>query len=377
MPKLKPLARQVIVITGASSGIGRATALAAAERGASVVLAARGEDALKDVASTIARKGGKVHVLPTDVGDAAAMERLAQEAVRKFGTIDSWVNNAGVSIAGKLEDIPVDDARRLFDTNFWGVVHGSLAALPILKKNGGALINIGSVTSDVSSPYMGIYAASKHAIKGFTDALRIELEMEEAPVSVTLIKPAPVATPVLEHQRNYLDRQATMPSPFYQPEDVADAILHAATHPSRDIFVGGAAHLGSAAGRAFPHLSDRVFAALAPKLFRTDHAPAEKQDNLHAPSQHAAVHGDPRGHTPRRSLYTRARLSPGVTSLIGLGAVAAGMLIRGAMRAADAAPQAPSSRRSPTADSTAPEPAGMEAAQEDAAHLREEEGGYQ
>ena len=382
MSKLKPLARQVIVITGASSGIGRATALAAAERGACLVLSARGEDALKDVAASIEAEagGGKVHVVPADVSDPTAMMRLAQEAVDRFGTIDSWVNNAGVSIAGRIEDIPVEDARRLFDTNFWGVVNGSLAALPILRKEGGALINMGSMTSDVAAPYMGIYGASKQAIKGFTDSLRIELEIDEAPVSVTLIKPAPIATPVLEHQRNYLDRKATMPPPFYQPEDVADAILHAAVHPSRDIYVGAAARFGSVAGQAFPQLSDRVSAALGPKLFRTGSAPDRKQDNLQSPSPRASVHGDTRGRSARRSIYTRARLSPGVTSLIGLGVVAAGMIIKAAARAAESAPRPSSLRRSNEADeagATTEALGEIATAQEEAAHLREDEGGYQ
>lgn len=328
MRKLKRLDEQVIVITGASSGIGRATALAAAAKGARVVLAARGVSALEDVAQHIHAAGGTAYVVPTDVSDQEAVRHLATEALGRFGTIDSWVNNAGVSISGRLEDIPVADARRLFDVNFWGMVHGSMAALPILKQKGGALINMGSITSDVAGPFMGIYSASKQAIKGFTDALRIELEAENAPVSVTLIKPGPIATPILEHQRNYLDRKATMPPPFYLPEDVATAILHAAQHPSRDLFVGGVTQLGTLAAQAMPHVSDTLFSILGPRTFRTDERAGIEADNLYTPSQPVAVRGDTRGHVPRHSLSMQARVSPGVTSLLAAGAVTAGILLK-------------------------------------------------
>ncbi|AUW56976.1 short-chain dehydrogenase [Sphingobium sp. SCG-1] len=382
MRKLRPLNKQVIVITGASSGIGRATALAAATKGARVVLAARGADALDELARKIQVNGGIAHAVIADVSDHEAVANLAAEALSQFGTIDTWVNNAGVSISGRLEDIPVEDARRLFDVNFWGMVHGSMVALPILKAKGGALINMGSITSDVAGPFMGMYSASKQAIKGFTDALRIELEMEDAPVSVTLIKPGPVATPILEHQRNYLDRKATMPPPFYMPEDVAAAILHAAQHPSRDLFVGGATQLGTMAAHAMPHVSDKVFAAVGPKTFRTRKAAGVEADNLYAPSRHNAVHGDTRGHVPRRSFYTRARTSPGITSLLAVGAVTAGLLLKAALspiktgRAGPASPPPDSNATdaNATTDSVLEK---MEDAQETAAKLREQEGGYQ
>lgn len=383
MRRLKPLDKQVIVITGASSGIGRATALAAAANGARVVLAARGADTLDELAHNIRAQGGHAHAVVTDVSDREAVAHLAAEALAQFGAIDTWVNNAGVSISGRLEDIPVEDARRLFDVNFWGMVHGSMAALPILKARGGALINMGSITSDVAGPFMGMYSASKQAIKGFTDALRIELEMEGAPVSVTLIKPGPIATPILEHQRNYLDRKATMPPPFYMPEDVAAAILHAARHPSRDLFVGGATQLGTMAAHAMPHVSDKVFAAVGPKTFKTRKAAGVETDNLYTPSRHNAVHGDTRGHVARRSFYTRARTSPGVTSLLAVGAVTAGLLLKAALspvksgRTGPASPTPEGNSRDATAAPAASVDAKMEDAQETAAKLRAEEGGYQ
>lgn len=323
--ELKPIAEQVIVVTGASSGIGRATAQLAASRGAMVVLAARNAAALETLAEAIVQAGGRAVAIPCDVSDPASIDRLAEQTVARCGRIDTWVNNAGVAIASRLEKLPLQDARRLFDVNFWGVVNGSLAALPHLGRQGGALINLGSFTSDVAGPYMGMYSASKQAIKGYTDALRIELMMDARPVSVTLIKPAPIATPVLQHQRNLLDHQATMPPPFYQPEDVARTILYAAEHPVRDLYVGGAARLGSLFGQMLPSVADAVAALTARQIFKTDKPPTERPDNLYEPGTPATVHGDTHGRFARRSLYTalrtRPRLSAGVALAAGLLAV--------------------------------------------------------
>ena len=187
--RLKPIKEQVIVITGASSGIGLATALEAGRRGAQVVLASRDEMDIQKAANQITAEGGKALAVVADVADQGAMESLAEQAVVEFSRIDTWVNNAGVSIYGKLEEVPLDDAQRLFETNYWGVVNGSLAALPHLKLNGGALINVGSELSETAMPLQGHYAASKHAVKGFTDTLRMELHHDGVPVSVTLIQP--------------------------------------------------------------------------------------------------------------------------------------------------------------------------------------------
>lgn len=326
--KLRPIRDQVVVVTGASSGIGRATALMAASRGATVVLAARGQDALDTLAAEIAAGGGHAVVIACDVSDPASIARLATEAVARCGRIDTWVNNAGVAIAARLVDLPLADARRLFDVNFWGVVNGSLAALPHLERQGGALINLGSFTSDVAAPYMGMYSASKAAIKGYTDALRIELMMDKRPISLTLIKPAPIATPVLQHQRNLLDRQATMPPPFYRPEDVARTILYAAEHPVRDLFVGGAARFGSVFGQMLPGLADAGAALFARQIFKTRKAPADRPDNLYTPGTPATTTGDTHGHIARPSLYTAMRTRPGTSVAIAGAVLALGFIGR-------------------------------------------------
>src|SRR5207237_3691332 len=139
--------------------------------------------------------------------------------------------NAGVSVYGKLMDVPLADLRQLFETNFWGVVYGSRVACEYLRMRGGALINIGSTLSDRAIALQGIYSASKHAVKGFTDALRMELEEQGAPVSVTLIQPTSINTPFPRHAKNYMEAEATLPPPVYAPDVVADAILHCAENP--------------------------------------------------------------------------------------------------------------------------------------------------
>lgn len=327
--RLKPVAEQVIVITGASSGIGLATAQAAARRGAKVVLAARSDEALETAVQEITARGGEALSVHCDVGDRAQVEAIARAAVERFGRIDTWVNNAGVGIWARIEELPEADMRRLFDTNFWGVVNGSLAAIPHLEAQGGALINVGSMTSDRAFPLQGVYSASKHAVKGFTDALRMELEERGALVSVTLIKPASIGTPMPQHVKNYTGQEAKFPPPVYAPEEVAAAILHAAERPVRDLFVGSSAHTSSALGQVAPRLLDRISERLLIKAQKAPRPPTPT-DNLHHGQAEAKVRGDHAGSMIRPSLYTRARLHPSMTSavvggvaLAALGAAAA------------------------------------------------------
>jgi short-subunit dehydrogenase len=288
---LKPLNQQVIVITGASSGIGLATAQDAARAGARLVLAARSGDVLEAIAATLARHGTEVVAVEADVAERAQVQRIAEAAIERFGRIDTWVNNAGATIYGKLEDVLDADSRRLFDVNFWGMVHGSLTALPHLRRHGGALVNLGSEASEVAIPLQGMYSASKHAVKGFTDALRIEVEqLDGAPVSITLIEPTAVNTPLPDHARNYLDRQPKLPSPQLDPHRVADAILAAATTPTRDTKVGVIASLDTAVGKVAPALADRLSVLQVPRQQR-DEAPRDPQGNLFRASGNGLVYG--------------------------------------------------------------------------------------
>jgi NAD(P)-dependent dehydrogenase (short-subunit alcohol dehydrogenase family) len=249
-----------------------------------------------------------------------AMESLAEQAVAAFDRIDSWVNNAGVSIYGRLEEVPLDDARRLFETNYWGVVHGSLAALPHLKLHGGALINVGSELSETAMPLQGHYAASKHAVKGFTDSIRMELHEAGAPVSVTLIQPAAIDTPYPEHAMNYLGVEPKHLPPVYAPEIVADAILACAQSPHRNLRVGGAAKMFTALEKVAPGVGDKFKERTAFDGSRTDEA-ARDDDTLYEPRPNdGRVRGQYPGHVMKRSFYTMAALNP-VKTLLGAAAI--------------------------------------------------------
>lgn len=289
---LKPLNRQVIVITGATSGIGLATAQEAAKEGARLVLAARGADVLDAVVTRFTDLGQEAVGVVADVSERAQVERIAQAAIERFGRIDTWVNNAGVSIYGKMETVSEADARRLFDVNFWGVVHGSMVALPYLKEHGGALINVGSEVSEAVVPLQGFYSASKHAVKGFTDALRVELLEEQAPVSVTLIQPTAVNTPFPEHARNYMAREPKLPSPKIEARKVAEAICDAAERAVRDVRVGAMSKLNTAAAKVMPGLHD-FMAKKQATTQQYDHTPIDPEGTLFKPGEAGRIRGRP------------------------------------------------------------------------------------
>lgn len=318
---LKPLEEQTIVITGASSGIGRATAREAARRGARLVLASRNKEALEQLVRKLKDQGAAAVSVVADVGSAEDHEKIIQTAMLSFGGFETWVNNAGVSIFGKLEDVAIEDQRQLFETNYWGVVYGSLAALQELRRRGGALINVGSELSDVAIPLQGAYSASKHAVKGFTDALRMELELEEAPVSVTLIKPGSIDSGYVQHAKNYLDVEPRLPRPLYSPKAVAEAILYAAEHPMRDIYVGGSARATSVFGQSLPGMAAKL---LGPKMHRAQRSrrPAEARQDALWHSGEPIEGGDSPG-VCSSSLYTDLSTRWKHVACVGLGAAAA------------------------------------------------------
>ena len=325
-PRLKKLSEQVLVITGATSGIGLTTARRAAQRGARLVLVARNEDALKQLTFELSKRGCEAIHVVADVGIEEDMRRVAKAAIDRFGGFDTWVNNAGISIFGRNEDVSLSDQRRLFQTNFWGVVHGSLAAVEHLKKQGGALINLGSEVSDRALPLQGMYSASKHAVKGFTDSLRVELEEEGAPVSVTLIKPAAMDTMFVEHAKNYLDEEPKLPAPVYAPEVAADAILHAAEHATRDIFAGGAARLTSSGAHYAPGATDSYMKRFLFKQQKSGLPARDRgQHSLYGPGNDLQERQGYGGHVFESSLYTKAALHPRATMalMVGLGFVLA------------------------------------------------------
>ncbi|WP_078063019.1 SDR family oxidoreductase [Solirubrum puertoriconensis] len=326
-PKLKKLKNQVIVITGASSGIGLVTARMAAKKGAKLVLAARSEEALRRLVEEIRQEGGEATYLAIDVSEPTAARTIAEKAQATYGGFDTWINNAGVSIYGKVEEVPLEDMRQLFEVNFWGLVHGSLEAAKHLKQKGGAIINVGSILSDITAILQTIYSASKHAVKGFTDGLRMELEMDGAPISVTLIQPAAIDTPYTVHAKNYMEREAKHAPPAYAPETVAQAILHACVKPERSIVVGGG-------GRAFismeqwtPRLLDKFMETSFVKQEKADYAPRPLHQNaLDKPMGALEERGNYPGHTRETSFYTQAVTSKGPVLKAAL-AVGAGLAL--------------------------------------------------
>jgi short-subunit dehydrogenase len=288
--KLKPLDEQVMVVTGASSGIGLATVRRAAKEGTKLVLVARSENTLDDLVAEITSAGGEAIRVIADVASRADMERVAREAIARFGHIDTWVNDAGVSIYGRLDEVSEKDSRRLFDVNFWGIVNGSMAALPHLRASEGVLINVGSEVSEAVVGLQGMYSASKHAVKGFTDALRIEVEeMDEAPVTITLIQPTATDTPYPQHARNYMEREPALPTPLDDPEDVAKAILGAATKPTRDVKVG-LSKLNVAAAKLTPGIADKMTARKSENQ-QYEEPPRNPEGTLYTPGEEGRVRG--------------------------------------------------------------------------------------
>jgi short-subunit dehydrogenase len=277
--KLKPLAKQVILVTGASSGIGLATAKAAAARGASVFLVARTTQALASAVGQIEAAGGRAAFAVADVGNRAAVDEAARSAIARFGRIDTWVNCAGVAIYAPLTDTPAEQHQRLIQTNYFGVVHGSLTAVKHLSERGGALITVGSIASDFPSPIMGAYSASKHAAKAFIESLRIELGASGSQISVTLIKPSGTNTPIAEHAANHVGGEALIPPPVYDPSLVAEAVLDAAEHRRRDVTVGGMGRLQVLLATHFPALYARLGGAVA-ALLADPKKPKTESDNL-------------------------------------------------------------------------------------------------
>lgn len=324
--KLKRIEDQVIVITGASSGIGLSTAKLAAERGAKVVLAARDADGLASARVEIEGAGGRAVTVVGDVSNLEDVRSIARKASEAFGGFDTWVNNAGLSIYGPIEEVPVEDARRLFDVNYWGVVHGSLTAVSQLKQRGGTLINLGSITSDRAVPLQGHYSASKHAVKAFTDALRMELEKEGAPISVTLIKPGAIDTPFPEHARNYMEAEPKHPPPVYDPSVVAEAIIFCAEHPRRDLIVGGGGKMTAAMDNV-PRVADRYMRATMFDQQKMKKTPShsDREDSLYEPQGGGRERGNYPGMVRKRSFYTTTSMHR-VATMLSAVAVGAGVL---------------------------------------------------
>lgn len=323
--ELKKLKDQVVVITGASSGIGLVTARMAAERGARLVLAARNEEALKTLSGELTQRGHAAVYAAADVGREEDVQQIAELAIRTYGTFDTWVNNAGVSIFGKIMDVEIDDMKHMFDTNFWGTVYGSRLAVKHFAERGqpGALINVGSIFGDRANVIQSTYSASKYALHGFTTALRMELEKDKAPVSVTLIHPGRIDTPYNEHARSYIPQQPAHRGMIYPPESVAEAILFAAEHPKRDMFVGSQAKIGAVLGAVAPRLTDKIMELVMYATQRSSRPSRSREDNaLYEPGYGLHERGTHEGWVRSGSYYVTAQKRPLTTLLACLGVAA-------------------------------------------------------
>lgn len=281
----RPIGDQVVVLTGASYGVGRETALELARRGAAVILAARSEQALQEAAKEVERVGGTAHVQVTDVGEWAQVEALAQAAVDRFGRIDTWVNNAATNVYAMVEQTTIEEIERVIQVNLVGAIYGMKAAVPQMRRQGqGTIINVGSVESRRAVPLQAPYVAAKQGLKGFTDTLRMELQHERAGIAVTLVLPASINTPLFTHARSKLGTKPHPIPPIYEPQVVAEAIAFLAERPRREVIVGGAGKLLTVGERLAPALVDRYMVSKG-RMFEQQKSgePDDGEDNLFAP----------------------------------------------------------------------------------------------
>ena len=252
---------RTVVVTGASAGVGRATASAFAARGDRVALLARGEDGLRAAAVEARRAGGTPLAIPCDVADADAVERAAAQAEEQLGPIDVWVNNAMTSVLAFVHETDPADARRVTEVNYLGYVYGTLAALRRMRpRDRGVIVQVGSAMAYRAIPLQATYCGAKFATRGFTDSLRTELMHEGSGVRVTMVQLPGLNTTQFTWVRTTLDKEPRPVPPVYQPELAADAILHAADHPRRELWVGGNVPAVIVGGQLLPGLADRYLA---------------------------------------------------------------------------------------------------------------------
>ena len=319
------LARATIVVTGASSGIGRATALRLAARGANVVAAARRDEPLASLVEECRQQGGEALGVRTDVADENSVRMLGEAAIARFGRIDGWVNNASVSLIGPFEDLPPDAFRRTIDVNFYGVVNGSRVALEEFRRQGrGTIVNVASLAGRVGSRYYSAYAAAKHAVVGFSQSLRMDLASAPG-IEVCTVMPAAIDTPFFEHSGNYAGRPFKPVRPFYQPELVADIIVGLLERPRAEVFAGDMAAPTTLFRTLAPGLFERVYGAVVERYHFLDAPAPPTPGNVFAPIPgRTEVHG---GWSERQaSLATVSRVASVATA--AALALAVGTLLR-------------------------------------------------
>lgn len=285
MVHLKPIEQQVVVVVGASSGIGREAALQFAQRGAQVIVAARSEVGLLSLTEEIERAGGEATSITADVSDFQQVKAIADKALEIYGRIDTWVQASGTGLVAPFKDITPEEFKRVIDVNLMGQVHGAMVALPHLKREGrGALIHISSMEGRRSLPLQSPYSSAKHGLEGFLESLRVELKHEGVPVSVTSVLPSVIDTPFYNHARTKLGVKPTGIPPYYAPSLVAEAILYVAEHPTRDFIVGDVGRVLDILQRLSPTLVDKLLLLIGFSGQRTNELKSESSpDNLYEP----------------------------------------------------------------------------------------------
>jgi NAD(P)-dependent dehydrogenase (short-subunit alcohol dehydrogenase family) len=287
------IADRTFVVTGASSGVGRAVARELGGRGARVALLARNEQALGDAADEVRRAGGAASVHPLDVADADAVSAAADAVAERWGGIDVWVNDAMLTVFSPVVETRPEEYRRVTEVTYLGTVHGTLAALEHMRRQGaGTIIQIGSALAYRSIPLQSAYCAAKAAVRGFTDSLRCELLHDRSPIRLTMLQLPAVNTPQFDVVRTRLPRHPRPVPPIYQPEVVARAVVYASEHPCREIWIGFSAWKAIVGTRLFPGLLDRYLARTGYDSQQTAEPVAPgRPDNLDAP-----LPGDPGAH---------------------------------------------------------------------------------
>ena len=305
--RLKPIEQQVVAVVGASSGIGREAALRFAQRGAKVVVSARGEPALHSLVDEIRRAGGEAVAVVADVAEFDQVKAVAHRAAEEYGRIDTWVHLASVSLFAPFDKIDPEEFKRVVDVDLMGQIYGAMAALPHLKREGrGALIHVSSVLGKRSVPLQSAYCSSKHGVDGFVESLRVELKREGWPIGVTNVMPASINTPLFDKSRTKLGYKPMSLPPIYPPSTVADAILYAAERAPRDLIVGGAGKGMLLTQRLSPRLMDAFMLHAGFRWQQTDEPkPEGAPDYLFGPVEDdERVEGDLGGWSLSRSLST-------------------------------------------------------------------------
>ncbi|HEX2256638.1 MAG TPA: SDR family oxidoreductase [Afifellaceae bacterium] len=316
---------QVVVITGASAGAGRATARRFARDGARIGLIARDEARLKRTAQEVEQLGGRALALPLDVADADAVEQAAERVEAELGPIDIWINSAMVTIFAPVAEMTPQEVRRVTEVTYLGYVYGTMAALKRMRpRDGGTIVQAGSALAYRSIPLQAAYCGAKHAIVGFTDALRCELIHDRSNVAVTVVHLPALNTPQFEWARNKMPQRPQPVPPIFQPEVAAEALHFAARHPRRELWVGRSSVMAILAQRLFPGLLDRYLAYAAYNGQQDEEPALHGPDNLFEPVKgDFAAHGrfDDRASAVSPQLWAAEHRGPlaGAALMLALG----------------------------------------------------------